>query len=72
MLPQVEAAVGEYLGLHQLLSQGEKLQAKLLEETAFLEGADSQPDHAVLTLEHRSGPGKEGFVFFFSNLSLSP
>ncbi|XP_067088604.1 serine/threonine-protein kinase SMG1 isoform X1 [Osmerus mordax] len=54
VLPQVEVAVNEYLGLHQLLSQGEKLQAKLLEETAFLEGADSQPDHAILTLEHRS------------------
>lgn len=54
MLPQVEEAVEEYLMLQDLLCQGEKLQTKLQEEMAFLEGAESHPDHLILTLEQRS------------------
>lgn len=54
VLPQVEQAVMEYLVLLELLSQGEKLQAKVKEETAFLEGAEEHPDHLILTLEQRS------------------
>uniref|UniRef100_A0A671VFB0 non-specific serine/threonine protein kinase n=1 Tax=Sparus aurata TaxID=8175 RepID=A0A671VFB0_SPAAU len=53
VLPQVEEAVEEYLVLQELLCQGEKLQAKLEEEMAFLEGAESHPDHLILTLEQR-------------------
>lgn len=54
VLPQVEEAVEEYLVLQELLCQGEKLQAKLQEEMAFLEGAENHPDHLILTLEQRS------------------
>lgn len=54
VLPQVEEAVEEYLVLQELLCQGEKLQAKLQEEMAFLEGAETHPDHLILTLEQRS------------------
>uniref|UniRef100_A0A8C2ZQ79 non-specific serine/threonine protein kinase n=1 Tax=Cyclopterus lumpus TaxID=8103 RepID=A0A8C2ZQ79_CYCLU len=53
VLPQVEEAVEEYLVLQELLCQGEKLQAKLQEEIAFLEGAENHPDHLILTLEQR-------------------
>uniref|UniRef100_A0A8C4EIJ3 non-specific serine/threonine protein kinase n=1 Tax=Dicentrarchus labrax TaxID=13489 RepID=A0A8C4EIJ3_DICLA len=53
VLPQVEEAVDEYLVLQELLCQGEKLQAKLQEEMAFLEGAENHPDHLILTLEQR-------------------
>ncbi|KAK1877563.1 Serine/threonine-protein kinase SMG1 [Dissostichus eleginoides] len=53
VLPQVEEAVEEYLVLQELLCQGEKLQAKLQEEMAFLEGAENHQDHLILTLEHR-------------------
>uniref|UniRef100_A0AAQ6IR98 non-specific serine/threonine protein kinase n=1 Tax=Anabas testudineus TaxID=64144 RepID=A0AAQ6IR98_ANATE len=53
VLPQVEEAVEEYLVLQELLCQGEKLQAKLQEEMAFLEGAENHPDHLILTLEQR-------------------
>ncbi|XP_076000329.1 serine/threonine-protein kinase SMG1 isoform X2 [Genypterus blacodes] len=53
VLPQVEEAVEEYLVLQDLLCEGEKLQAKLLEEMAFLEGAENHPDHLILTLEQR-------------------
>ncbi|XP_071393422.1 serine/threonine-protein kinase SMG1 [Centroberyx affinis] len=53
VLPQVEEAVEEYLALQELLCQGERLQAKLLEEIAFLEGAENHPDHLILTLEQR-------------------
>lgn len=54
VLPQVEEALEEYLVLQELLCQGEKLQAKLQEEMAFLEGAENHPDHLILTLEQRS------------------
>lgn len=54
VLPQVEMAVEEYLNLQEQLTQVEKMQAKLLEEMEFLEGADSRPDHPIHTLEHRS------------------
>lgn len=54
VLPQVEEAVEEYLVLQELLCQGEKLQAKLQEEMAFLEGAENHSDHLILTLEQRS------------------
>lgn len=54
VLPQVEEAVEEYLVLQDLLCQGEKLQSKLQEEIAFLEGAENHPDHNILTLEQRS------------------
>ncbi|XP_069381042.1 serine/threonine-protein kinase SMG1 isoform X1 [Paralichthys olivaceus] len=53
VLPQVEEAVEEYLVLQELLCQGEKLQTKLQEEIAFLEGAENHPDHLILTLEKR-------------------
>ncbi|XP_068192330.1 serine/threonine-protein kinase SMG1 isoform X2 [Antennarius striatus] len=53
VLPQVEESVEEYLVLQELLCQGEKLQAKLQEEIAFLEGAENHPDHLILTLEQR-------------------
>nr|XP_046270775.1 serine/threonine-protein kinase SMG1 isoform X2 [Scatophagus argus] len=53
VLPRVEEAVEEYLVLQELLCQGEKLQAKLQEEMAFLEGAENHPDHLILTLEQR-------------------
>uniref|UniRef100_A0A4W6DZP7 non-specific serine/threonine protein kinase n=1 Tax=Lates calcarifer TaxID=8187 RepID=A0A4W6DZP7_LATCA len=53
VLPQVEEAVEEYLVLQELLCQGEKLQAKLQEEMAFLEGAENHPDHLIVTLEQR-------------------
>ncbi|TKS88123.1 Serine/threonine-protein kinase SMG1 [Collichthys lucidus] len=53
VLPQVEEAVEEYMVLQELLCQGEKLQAKLQEEMAFLEGAENHPDHLILTLEQR-------------------
>ncbi|XP_028267220.1 serine/threonine-protein kinase SMG1 isoform X1 [Parambassis ranga] len=53
VLPQVEVAVEEYLVLQELLCQGEKLQGKLREEMAFLEGAENHPDHLILTLEQR-------------------
>ncbi|XP_029016036.1 serine/threonine-protein kinase SMG1 [Betta splendens] len=53
VLPQVEEAVEEYLVLQELLCQGEKLQAKLQEETAFLEGAENHPDHLIESLEQR-------------------
>eukprot|EP00064_Thunnus_orientalis_P012320 superscaffoldBa00001877_g12355 len=53
VLPQVEEAMEEYLVLQDLLCQGEKLQAKLQEEMAFLEGAENHPDHLILTLEQR-------------------
>lgn len=56
VLPQVEQTVMEYLVLLELLSQGEKLQAKVKEETAFLEGAEDHSDHLILTLEQRSQP----------------
>lgn len=53
VLPQVEEAVEEYLVLQELLCQGEKLQAKLQEELAFLEAAENHPDHRLVTLEQR-------------------
>ncbi|KAM8824507.1 serine/threonine-protein kinase SMG1 isoform 2-T2 [Synchiropus picturatus] len=53
VLPQVEDAVDEYLMLQELLCQGEKLQAKLQEEIAFLEGAENRSDHLILSLEQR-------------------
>lgn len=54
VLPQVEMAVEEYLSLQEQLTQGDKMQGKLLEELEFLEGADGRVDHPVHTLEHRS------------------
>lgn len=65
VLPQVEQTVMEYLVLLELLSQGEKLQAKVKEETAFLEGAEEHSDHLILTLEQRSLP-LTVLVFIFS------
>uniref|UniRef100_A0A665V5R4 non-specific serine/threonine protein kinase n=1 Tax=Echeneis naucrates TaxID=173247 RepID=A0A665V5R4_ECHNA len=53
VLPQVEESVEEYLVLQEMMCQGEKLQAKLQEELAFLEGAENNPDHLILTLEQR-------------------
>ncbi|XP_039860968.1 serine/threonine-protein kinase SMG1 isoform X2 [Simochromis diagramma] len=53
VLPQVEEAVEEYLVLQELLCQGEKRQAKLQEESTFLEGAENHPDHDIFTLEQR-------------------
>ncbi|XP_045069168.1 serine/threonine-protein kinase SMG1 [Coregonus clupeaformis] len=53
VLPQVEGAVEEYITLQKLLSQGEKMTTKILEEMSFLEGAESCSDHLILTLEHR-------------------
>lgn len=62
VLPQVEESVEEYLVLQELLCQGEKLQAKLEEEMAFLEGAENHPDHLILTLEQRSVIVKYSFA----------
>lgn len=56
VLPQVELDVEEYLRLQEQLSQVEKVQSKLMEEMAFLEGADNRVDHPIQTLEHRSAP----------------
>lgn len=67
VLPQVEEAVEEYLVLQELLCQGEKLQAKLQEEMAFLEGAENHPDHLILTLEQRSEPAQHSFSPKLSN-----
>uniref|UniRef100_A0A7N8X3L8 non-specific serine/threonine protein kinase n=1 Tax=Mastacembelus armatus TaxID=205130 RepID=A0A7N8X3L8_9TELE len=53
VLPQVEEAVEEYLVLQEMLCRGEKIQTKLQEEMAFLEGAENHPDHLILTLEQR-------------------
>ncbi|XP_028978964.2 serine/threonine-protein kinase SMG1 isoform X1 [Esox lucius] len=53
VLPQVEAAVEEYLNLLELLCQGEQMITKLQEEKSFLEGAESRSDHLILTLEQR-------------------
>ncbi|KAM6957377.1 serine/threonine-protein kinase SMG1 [Aplochiton taeniatus] len=53
VLPQIEAAVEEYLSLQELLSKGDKLQAKLLEESTYLEGAENRTSHPILTLEQR-------------------
>ena len=53
VLPQLEGAVEEYLGLQQQLSVGEQQQTKLLDLLAFLEGGDTRADHPVHTLEHR-------------------
>ncbi|XP_018612751.2 serine/threonine-protein kinase SMG1 isoform X2 [Scleropages formosus] len=52
VLPQVEAAVEEYLSLQEQLVQVENQQGKLLQEMEYLEGAES-PEHLVHTLEHR-------------------
>lgn len=67
VLPQVEQTVMEYLVLLELLSQGEKLQAKVKEETAFLEGAEEHSDHLILTLEQRSQP-LDVLAFFTNNI----
>ncbi|XP_035261317.1 serine/threonine-protein kinase SMG1 [Anguilla anguilla] len=53
VLPQMEGAVEEYLHLQEQLTQVEKLQGRLLEEMEFLEGAESQAEHPIHTLEHR-------------------
>ncbi|XP_066497814.1 serine/threonine-protein kinase SMG1 isoform X2 [Hoplias malabaricus] len=53
VLPQLEMAVEEYLSLQEQLTQVEKVQAKLLEEMEFLEGAENRADHPIHTLEHR-------------------
>lgn len=54
VFPKMEAAVEEYLTLQEVLCKGEKLQVKLQEEMAFLDGAETLPDHLILTLEQRS------------------
>ncbi|XP_024124914.1 serine/threonine-protein kinase SMG1 [Oryzias melastigma] len=59
VLPQMEEAVEEYLGLQEMLCQGEKLQTKLQEEMAFLEGAENHPDHLILTLDQRYSDHKQ-------------
>lgn len=53
VFPKMEAAVEEYLTLQEVLCKGEKLQVKLQEEMAFLDGAETLPDHLILTLEQR-------------------
>ncbi|KAJ0058451.1 hypothetical protein NL108_014651, partial [Boleophthalmus pectinirostris] len=53
VLPQMEEALDEYLMLQDLLFKGEKQQVTLQEELAFLEGAEGQPEHLILTLEQR-------------------
>lgn len=69
VLPQVEEAVGEYLALQELLCQGEKLQAKLLEEVAFLEGAENRADHLIVSLEQRCH-GPPALVLCFTGTTL--
>lgn len=49
----MEEALDEYLNLQELLCSGEKQQVTVQEELSFLEGAESHPDHLILTLEHR-------------------
>lgn len=72
VLPQVEEAVEEYLVLQELLCQGVKLQGKLQEEVAFLEGAENHPDHLILTLEQRSHIFCAYFLIFnFTKLLLN-
>lgn len=67
VLPQVEAAVDEYLNLQEQLTQVEKVQGKLLEEMEFLEGADTRSDHPIHSLEHRSADKITKEFFFRRN-----
>ncbi|XP_044160054.1 LOW QUALITY PROTEIN: serine/threonine-protein kinase SMG1 [Bufo gargarizans] len=52
VLPKLDNSLEEYLNLHEGLSDVEKLQARLVEEMAFLEGAEAA-DHPAHTLQHR-------------------
>lgn len=52
VLPKLDSSLEEYLNLHEELTEVEKLQTRLVEEMAFLEGAEA-PDHPALTLKHR-------------------
>ncbi|XP_023677609.2 serine/threonine-protein kinase SMG1 isoform X1 [Paramormyrops kingsleyae] len=52
VLPQLEAAMGEYMSLQEQLAQVEKQKARLLQEMEFLEDAEG-PEHLIHTLEHR-------------------
>ncbi|CAJ0937995.1 unnamed protein product [Ranitomeya imitator] len=52
VLPKLDSSLEEYLNLHEELSEVEKLQARLVEEIAFLEGAEAS-DHPAHTLQHR-------------------
>lgn len=71
VLPQMEEAVEEYLGLQEMLCQGEKLQTKLQEEMAFLEGAENHPDHLILTLDQRSECAPPHLLNAYLSLVLS-
>ncbi|KAM6080650.1 serine/threonine-protein kinase SMG1 isoform 3-T3 [Theristicus caerulescens] len=52
VLPKLDSSLEEYLNLQEQLTDVEKLQGKLLEETEFLEGAEGV-DHPSHTLQHR-------------------
>ncbi|KAG9477052.1 hypothetical protein GDO78_002442 [Eleutherodactylus coqui] len=52
VLPKLDSNLEEYLNLHDELSGAEKLQGRLVEEMAFLEGAEAT-DHPAHTLQHR-------------------
>lgn len=52
VLPKLDGSLGEYLNLQEQLTDVEKLQGKLLEESAYLEGAEAA-DHPCHTLQNR-------------------
>ncbi|XP_075422184.1 serine/threonine-protein kinase SMG1 isoform X2 [Ascaphus truei] len=52
VLPKLDSSLEEYLNSHEELSDVEKLQSKLIEETEFLEGAEGS-EHPSHTLQHR-------------------
>ncbi|XP_030068690.1 serine/threonine-protein kinase SMG1 isoform X3 [Microcaecilia unicolor] len=52
VLPKLDSSLEEYLSLQEELTEGEKLQGKLLEEIEFLDGAEGA-DHPSHTLQHR-------------------
>lgn len=60
VLPQLEAAMAEYLSLQEQLAQVEQQKARLLQEMEFLEGAEG-PEHPIHTLEHRYSVPLGGF-----------
>ncbi|XP_063170959.1 serine/threonine-protein kinase SMG1 [Candoia aspera] len=52
VIPKLDSSLGEYLHLQEQLTDIEKLQGKLLEESDYLEGAEGV-DHPSHTLQHR-------------------
>lgn len=52
VIPKLDSSLGEYLHLQEQLTDIEKLQGKLLEESDYLESAEGI-DHPSHTLQHR-------------------